>query len=298
MGLFLGIDIGGTKCAVVVGNENGDIIKKISFATTDYENTMQTLLKSADELFVNEILSIGVSCGGPLDSKRGVILSPPNLPGWDDVPIIDILHNKYNKPAFLNNDANACAIAEWKWGSAIGYDNVVFLTCSTGMGAGLILNGMPYSGSCDMAGEVGHIRLHSRGHIGYHKKGSFEACCSGGGMEQYGIGTAKEIAMAAKKGDKIAVNCYKKFGQDLGRGIAYIVDIINPQIVVIGSIYQRSQELIEKYMYKTLKQEALSRSLESLKILPAKLGDNIGDMAAIGVAFYGYMEKHKSNKNC
>jgi glucokinase len=104
--------------------------------------------------------------------------------------------------------------------------------------------------------------------------------------------------MAAKKGDKIAINCYKKFGYDLGRGIAYIVDIINPQIVVIGSIYQRSQELIEKYMYKTLKQEALPKSLESLKILPAKLGDNIGDMAAIGVAFYGYMEKHKSNKNC
>lgn len=297
MNTFLGIDIGGTKCAVVLGNENGEIYKKISFETTDYETTISKILKICDELFEENVLAIGVSCGGPLNSKRGVILSPPNLPGWDNVPIVDILKNKYNRPAFLNNDANACAIAEWKWGNAKGYDNVVFLTCSTGMGAGLILNGMPYSGSCDMAGEVGHIRLHSRGHIGYHKKGSFEGCCSGGGIAQYGIGTAKEIAQAAQNGDKVAIECYKKFGWDLGRGIAYIVDILNPEVVVIGSIYQRAQDLIEKYMYQTLNKEALHESLAGLKILPAKLGDNIGDMAALGVAFDGYMRINTNLEN-
>jgi len=161
------------------------------------------------------------------------------------------------------------------------------------MGAGLILNGKPYSGACDMAGEVGHIRLHSSGHIGYNKAGSFEGCCSGGGMAQYGLGSAKDIADAAKNGDKEALKCYEKFGYDLGRGIAYIVDILNPEVIVIGSIFERSRELIEKYMYKTLKKEAISYSLENLKILPAKLGDSIGDMAALSVAFDGYVQSEK-----
>lgn len=290
MNKFMGFDIGGTKCAVVIGDENGKIYDKIRFDTTDFDSTMEKLLKAGDKLFTDDILAIGVSCGGPLNSKLGLIMSPPNLPGWDNVPIIEILEKRFSRPAFLKNDADACAIAEWKWGSAKGYDNVVFLTCSTGMGAGLILNGKPYSGACDMAGEVGHIRLHARGHIGYNKKGSFEGCCSGGGMEQYGIGSAKDIAIAAKNGDKQAKKCYRKFGYDLGRGIAYIVDILNPEVIVIGSIFERSGELIEKYMYSTLKKEALPHSLEGLKILPAKLGDAIGDMAAVSVAFDGYLQ--------
>lgn len=290
---FLGFDIGGTKCAVVVGDELGNIYNKIRFDTTDFNGTMDNLLKAGKELFEKDVLALGVSCGGPLDSKKGVIMSPPNLPDWDNVPITKILEEQFSKPAFLKNDADACAIAEWKWGNAVGYDNVVFLTCGTGMGAGLILNGKPYSGACDMAGEVGHIRLHTTGHIGYNKQGSFEGCCSGGGMKQYGLGSAKDIADAAKTGDKVALKCFEDFGYDLGRGIAYIVDILNPEVIVIGSIYERSRELIEEYMYKTLKEEALPQSLTQLKILPAKLSDSIGDMAAISVAFDGYLQSLK-----
>lgn len=215
-------------------------------------------------------------------------MSPPNLPGWDNVFIVDILKNRFNRPVFLKNDADACAIAEWKWGAAKGMDNAIFLTCSTGMGAGLILNGKPYSGTCDMAGEVGHIRIYKRGHEGYNKVGSFEGCCSGGGMKQYGIGSAKEVAELALNGDEFAIKCYKKFGRDLGRGIAYLVDILNPQVIVIGGIFMRAKDLIEPYMYATLKKEALEQSLSCLKILPSELGEAIGDMSAIGVAIDGY----------
>lgn len=288
---FLGFDIGGTKCAVVLGDCEGNVEKKIRFETTDFTATLNALLEAGEALFEADVAAIGVSCGGPLSSKKGLILSPPNLPGWDEVPIVNILETKFGRPAFLKNDADACAIAEWRWGNAVGCQNAVFLTCSTGMGAGLILNGKPYSGSCDMAGEVGHIRLYRYGHIGYGKRGSFEGCCSGGGIAQYGLGSAKDLAIAARSGNKRACKVYKKFGSDLGKGIAYIVDILNPEVIVIGSIFERARELIEPYMLETLRKEALPHSLEGLKIFPAKLGDDLGDKAALCVAFNGYIER-------
>ncbi len=291
MEYFLGFDIGGTKCAVVLGDREGHVLKKLRFETTDFESTLEQLLQSGDQLFCQEVVAIGVSCGGPLDSRKGLILSPPNLPGWDAVPIVQLLEQRFGRPAFLKNDADACAIAEWKWGNAKGYDHAIFLTCSTGMGSGLILNGRPYSGTCDMAGEVGHVRLYPQGHIGYGKSGSFEGCCSGGGMAQYGLVSAKELAEAARNQDPKALEIYRKFGEDLGRGIAVLVDILNPQVVVIGSIFQRARDLIEPYMYETLKQEALPHNLAHLQILPAKLGDSLGDMAALGVALDGYSQQ-------
>ena len=290
---FLGIDIGGTKCAVVLGDKEGNVLQKIKFDTTDFENTLNSILLSADKLIIDEVLAIGVSCGGPLSSKRGIIMSPPNLPGWDNVPIVDILEKRYGVPSFLKNDADACAIAEWKWGSAKGYDNAIFLTFGTGMGAGLILNGKPYSGACDMAGEVGHIRLYQDGHVGYGKAGSFEGYCSGGGISQYGLGSAKELADAARKGDKVAIYTYYEIGKNLGKGIAYLVDILNPEVIVIGSIFTRAQDLLYKGMEETLKEEALSYSVDAVKILPAMLGDDIGDKAALGIASNGYENINK-----
>lgn len=290
---FLGFDIGGTKCAVILGDGDGNVFEKIRFETTCYEETLEKLLEAGRQLFVPEVVALGVSCGGPLDSRSGMILSPPNLPGWDEVPIVKLLEQTFDRPAFLKNDADACAIAEWTWGSAKGCKNAIFLTCSTGMGAGLILNGAPYCGACDMAGEVGHMRLYPTGHVGYGKEGSFEGCCSGGGMAQYGKGSAKDLAEAANAGDPEAIAIYTKFGEDLGRGIAVLVDILNPEVIVIGSIYERAQGLIEPHMRRVLAQEALPHSLKALQILPAALGDSLGDKAALSVACNGWRERVK-----
>ncbi len=288
---FLGLDIGGTKCAAVLGDKDGNILEKIRFDTTNFPETLNSLIEASEKLITNEVSAIGISCGGPLDSKKGIIMSPPNLPDWDNIEIVQILEDKFGIPVFLKNDADACAIAEWKWGNAKGYENAIFLTFGTGMGAGLILNGKPYSGACDMAGEVGHIRLYDNGHIGYGKKGSFEGYCSGGGIAQYGLGSAKDLSIAARSGDQKAIDIYKKVGQDLGKGLSYIIDILNPEVIVIGSIFTRSQDLIEGSMYEVLKSETLSFSLDAVKILPAKLGDEIGDKAALSVAFSGFQER-------
>ena len=149
---YIGIDIGGTKCAVVLGNERGEIVRKLRFPTQGRDETLKRIFESADELRADRAAAIGVSCGGPLDSRKGVILGPPNLPGWDEVPIAAMLKERFQVPANLRNDADACAVAEWRFGAGRGCKNMVFLTFGTGLGAGLILNGRLYEGTCCMDG--------------------------------------------------------------------------------------------------------------------------------------------------
>ena len=175
--MFVGIDIGGTKCSITLGKEiDGgiEIINKIKFNTCDYkspENAIAKMDQIIDTFDLSEVKAIGISCGGPLNSKTGTILSPPNLPGWDDVAITKHFETKYNIRTFLQNDANACAIAEWKYGAGVGTENMVFFTFGTGLGAGFILDSKIYCGASDMAGEAGHIRLEPFGPVGYGKAG-------------------------------------------------------------------------------------------------------------------------------
>lgn len=283
---YIGIDIGGTKCAVVRG-VGTSIEQKVKFDTTDRDSTLARIFSEANNLMADDIEAIGVSCGGPLDSKRGVIMSPPNLPGWDDVHIVDMLKEKFLRPAYLCNDADACAVAEWRYGAGVGAQNMAFLTFGTGLGAGLILDGKLYTGACGMAGELGHVRLYDDGHIGYNKRGSVEGYCSGGGIAQYGKGTAKELAIKAEQGDNEALAIYAKVGEDLGKALSILIDILNLDTIVVGGIYTRSRELIEPSMNKVITREALAKSVEACRILPAKLSENIGDIAALCVAEFG-----------
>ena len=320
----LGVDIGGTKCAVILGkgeltkNTEGFIIDKIKFPTNvsrGYEKIIAEIVEKGDEILLRnkvskcDLIGVGVSCGGPLNSKTGTIHCPPNLPDWDNVPIRDILSRHFGVKCVLHNDANACAVAEWRFGAGKGYNNLVFLTFGTGMGAGLILDGKLYSGTNDGAGEIGHIRLAETGPEGYGKKGSFEGFCSGGGIRNLAILTAKDylknnkksilfeteedfdnltaqnIAEAMYEGDTFAREVYEKCAEYLGRGLSVIIDILNPEAIVIGSIFERNQEFFVPLIEKIIKKEALGCNSEVCKILPAQLGDSIGDYAALGVLF-------------
>lgn len=315
--MFAGIDIGGTKCAVTLGSikdEAVEIINKTMFKTSDYSNPYDVLERLADELEkmqCERIEAIGISCGGPLDSKKGVIMSPPNLPGWDNIKIKDFFEERFKAKTFLQNDADACVVAEWKFGAAKGLENVVFLTFGTGLGAGLILNGRLYSGTNFMAGEVGHIRLSEFGAVGYGKSGSAEGFCSGGGIAQIGrikalellqSGkdclfcrsyeeldkiTAETIARAADSGDLCALEVYRISGRKLGELLSILIDLLNPQMIVIGSVYTRSSHLLKTEMSKVIETETLSVSRKNCIISKAALGDLIGDYAAISVAYYG-----------
>ena len=307
--IYAGIDVGGTKCAVTSGDDSGKILSKVRFETTNLNETLNRIIHEIKKL--SDISAVGISCGGPLDSKRGIICSPPNLPGWDNIEICSLLKEASGVPVFLQNDANACALAEWQYGAGKGCQNMVFLTFGTGLGAGLILDGKLYSGTNDMAGEVGHIRLSSFGPVGFGKKGSFEGFCSGGGIKQIGQTLAREklqmgektlycqsmeelegisaktIAEAANAGDETAKQVYRICGEKLGEGLSIIIDMLNPERIVIGSVFARSQNLLCEGMERVLSKESLSQSLRVCSVLPAALGEQIGDYAALAVAKEG-----------
>jgi glucokinase len=312
---YLGIDIGGTKCAIIAGTEDMQILKKTGFPTETSKgpgHAINQLLKSAseivDNLGLNQLKAIGISCGGPLDSIKGIVQSPPNLPGWNDIPIVNLFKDKFNVPVFLQNDANACALAEWKFGAGKGTQNMVFLTFGTGMGGGIIINGRLYSGTNDLAGEVGHVRLADEGPRAYGKKGSFEGFCSGTGIallakqiirEKFALKqsvsfcgtpdnidkiTAKDVAEAAFSGDKTAIKILEISGEYLGKGLSLLIDILNPQKIVIGSIYVRCRQFIEPACLEMIRQEALEPARAVCSIVPAALGEEVGDYASLSVA--------------
>lgn len=313
---MLGFDIGGTKCAVSLGLErNGELTvldKRIiptDTVVSPYE-MIDRMCALAEELTEDRSL-IGISCGGPLSSRDGVILSPPNLPGWDQVKIVEYLEKKYGGHAYLQNDANACAMAEWRFGAGKGTDSMVFLTCGTGMGAGIIIDGGIYEGACDAAGEVGHIRLAKMGPVGFGKAGSFEGFCSGGGIGQLGRMlalkrlmrgetlpyckdetelkniTAAVLAEYARKGETVAMQAYRAAGKRLGQALAILIDTLNPERIVIGSVFTRSEDLLRAPMQAVLEREALPANLAACRIVGAALGENIGDYAALTVAVEG-----------
>ena len=320
-----GVDIGGTKCAVCLGEIGGSgeesaadpkpvrVTAERRFPTPGSPDiALRAIETSLDEMLAAQDgldpQAIGVSCGGPLDSQRGLILSPPNLASWDRVDVLSPLEQRFGIPAGLQNDANAGALAEWGWGAGRGCRNLIFLTFGTGMGAGLILDGRLYTGANDMAGEVGHIRLAPDGPEGYGKAGSFEGFCSGGGIARLARAmaeaelarggapgfsptpadlpsiTAASVGAAAERGDALARAIFKIAGEQLGRALAILVDILNPERIVIGSIYARQSAFLAPYLFKTLREEALDRSLSVCKIVPAALGGRTGTLASIAVA--------------
>lgn len=293
--MFLGVDIGGTKTAVCVGDCNGNILRKEKFATGGPEETIQKIVELGRAFLWGQTpKAVGISCGSPQDSARGLIQAPPNLPAWVEVPITDCLSQAFGAPAFLANDANACALAEWKYGAGQGTKNMIFLTFGTGMGAGLILNGRLYEGTCGMAGEVGHMGLTPNGPEGYGKAGSFEGYCSGGGIVKLAqkmgaeFATTKDICDAAKAGDPRAMAVIEESAARLGQGLSLLIDLFNPQKIVIGSIFARAEALFRPKMEEVIRAQALEANRRVCQIVPAQLGEKIGDMAAVSVAVTGW----------
>ena len=301
--LYIGVDIGGTKIGVCIGNYEALIFREIRFPTRTQPKAVIEDISKAIRFLISEyrgdLRAIGIICGGPLDANKGIIQSPPNLPEWIDIPIVKILQREFNIPIYLQNDANACALAEWKWGNGRGCKNMIFLTFGTGLGAGLILSGRLYNGHSGLAGEVGHIRISDHGSICYGKKGSWESYCSGTGIskmykdhfnEQL---SAKEICRLAEQGDKKALYIIDISATYLGKGLALLMDILNPEKIVIGSIFTRSESLFRSSMEKSIHKEALEQTSRDCLVLPSLLGEALGDMAALGLAMSGNLDQEQ-----
>jgi glucokinase len=313
---WAGVDIGGTKTAVVVSASPPEVLSRTEFPTLpangpelaidQIKSTLHNMLQELDTAS-ESLAGIGVSCGGPLDSERGIIQAPPNLSTWIDIPIVEILAREFGCPVCLENDANAGAVAEHRYGAGKGTSNMVFLTMGTGFGAGVILDGRIYRGTNGMAGEIGHVRLTADGPVGYHKAGSAEGWVSGGGLAQWATTavtsarkcgetsilleypqdrqiTARDVGLAAEKGDALARRIVTQCGEKLGMALAILVDILNPECIVIGGLAMRLGDLLLEPARRTLADEALPPSVSVCEVVPAALGESIGDVAALCIA--------------
>jgi glucokinase len=244
------------------------------------------------------VTKAGISCGGPLDSDTGVIISPPNLaPSWHGFNIVEYIKDGFNLTSKLENDANACAVAEWLFGAGVGTKNMVFMTFGTGLGAGLILDGKLYSGTNGNAGEVGHLRMAENGPLGFNKYGSAEGFCSGNGIRNLAFILAKEqnysldenittktIFQKAREGDEFFLSVIKESATKFGYVLSILIDLFNPEVIVAGGVFMRNYDLFMPILTPIIERESLAPSLSVCKILPAKIGENIGDFASIAIA--------------
>lgn len=301
MKLKIGLDIGGTKCAISTGECEDGAIKILSreeFPTAglSWQQVLEEFACRIERIVSSnsnsdlQLSAIGISCGGPLDSKRGVIMSPPNLPGWDDVPVVKFFEDRFHVPTAVQNDANACALAEYLYGSGRGAKNMVFMTFGTGLGAGIVIDGKLYSGANDNAGEIGHIRLAPTGPVGYNKEGSAEGFCSGAGIARLakirkGLDlTTKEIFARVRAGDLDCTEVFQESAEKLAAILAFTIDILNPEVIALGGVFMRNADLFMPIVDPILNREALPLARKVCRIVPAELGENIGDYAALAVA--------------
>jgi len=300
---YIGFDIGGTKCAVSLGewdNREIKILERKEVATKNSPyDTLDALAPFVDEWRKTfEVKGAGISCGGPLDSEKGIIISTPNLSKeWYGFEIVEYIKSRFQLKAKLENDANASAVAEWKFGAGRGAKNVIFMTFGTGLGAGLILDGKLYSGTNGNAGEVGHIRLENEGPIGYNKVGSAEGFCSGNGIKRLAqirasekgmqiddTITAKTIFEKARKGEEFYLSIVRESAEKFSRVLSILIDLFNPEVIVAGGVFMRNYDLFMPIVTPIVQRESLTDSYKICKILPAEIGENIGDYATLAIA--------------
>lgn len=300
---YIGFDIGGTKCAVALGEWDGENIRILAREETKTQNSpIKTLefLAPFIERWTEEyrVFFAGISCGGPLDSEKGIIISTPNLAKeWHGFAIVSYIKERFGLCAKLENDANACAVAEWKFGAGRGTKNMIFMTFGTGLGAGLILDGKLYSGTNGNAGEIGHIRLANGGPVGFHKAGSAEGFCSGNGIRELalirareqGVSieeniTAKTVFERAYSGETFYKNIVRESAEKFGLVISILLDLFNPEVILAGGVFMRNYNLFMEHLTPIVERESLFESRSVCKILPAKIGENVGDYASLALA--------------
>jgi glucokinase len=254
------------------------------------------------------VAGIGVAAPGPVDPSAGVVLKAPSLPGWDNLPLRQILSEAFQTPVYVANDANVAALGEWVFGAGQGHQDLIYLTISTGIGGGVIANGQILLGANGLAGEMGHVTVLADGPVcSCGRRGHLEALASGpsiarwveeqlqnGAKSNLPQGTqlsAWQIAAAANAGDSLAIAAFERAGAYLGAALAIFINILNPSAVILGGGVARSGELLLAPIRKVLKRQVYSHHfLDRLKLTSAALGDEAGLLGALALA-QGLAEK-------
>jgi glucokinase len=312
MGAYIAIDIGGTRIRVAVYPEEGtEPIRQEKIATQGEGTPVERIIGLVSKLWPkNErVLGIAAAAPGPLDPHTGIVFEAPNIPGWTNLPLQQILEAKFDAPVSIGNDANMAAMGEWRYGAGAGHHNVIYMTISTGIGGGVIMDDRLLLGQSGLATELGHVTVDPNGPAcGCGHRGHLEAMASGTAIarytsEQLAAGrksilpcdpppTAKTISEAAKAGDALAIEAYQRAGNYLGRAIGDYLHIFNPSIVILGGGVINSGALILDPVRNALKVDELSpQYLKDLIITTAMLGDDAGLLGTLAMARLQNLER-------
>lgn len=296
---YLGIDIGGTKSILALADDEGCIIAQTRISTpreqgpaavlAEIERSVRGLLTHHESRITDRITSVGIGCGGPLDPQRGVILTVPNLPGWENLPLTDYFTKAFHAPAYLDNDVNLAALAEARKGAGAGVDHLAYFNIGTGTGGGIVIGGRLYRG-CGNAGEFGHQIIAPDGPpclCGKH--GCLESLASGTSIarraKESGFqGTAEQVAQAARKGDAIARRIMNETAEYLGLGVANVVNILNPRMVIMGGGVMKAADLLLEGIRNTVDERAMTQLANDVQIVLGVLGDQAGITGAVLLA--------------
>lgn len=298
----LALDIGGTKLAAGVVDATGSahsFLVEPSRTDLGVDRVLADLFALGREAVAEsktawtDISAVGIGCGGPLDAKSGVLLAPPHLAGWHDVPVVALAEREFERPATLENDATAAAAAEHRYGAGVGTSNMVYLTISTGVGGGVVIDGRLYRGATGNGGELGHVTIdwHGRRCRGCGRRGCLEAYVSGTSIseraQEAGMGTvnAAEVAAAAQRGDAVAVRVWDETVEALACGLTSIVNLFEPELVVLGGGVTRSGDQLFEPVRRLVRAQAMAPAGAAAEIVPASFGDQVGVVGAAAIVF-------------
>jgi glucokinase len=304
----LALDIGGTKLAAGVVNHAGEVLSFVRTPTKveqGPEPVIKRLLDLGREALAGQKASamagVGIGCGGPLDRAAGRVQGPPGLPGWDDVPIVDLVVAAYGRPAFLENDATAAVLGEYHYGPWSGVQHLLYLTVSTGVGGGLILDGRVHRGAAGNGGEFGHVIIDWLGRrCGCGQRGCIEAYASGSSIarraaEALSAGepssmpdrpTAETVAAHARRGDPLAARIWDETTAALGRALAVMINVVEPELVILGGGVTRAGDALLLPVRAAALSQAMRPAGAAARIELSSHGDTVGVVGAAASAFF------------
>jgi glucokinase len=306
MSHYIAVDVGGTQIRAACYAP--DSLTPIRIDRTSTRHPSETPLERLTELVASiwpekgSVAAIGVAAPGPLDPFAGVIREAPNIPGWIDVPLRSHIEQRFGVPVALGNDANLAALGEWTYGAGQGHHHLVYITVSTGIGGGVIIDDRLLLGLNGLAAELGHVTILPDGPLcGCGARGHLEALSSGTGIarwveEQLSQGarsslpcgqpvTAKLVGVAAQAGDALAIAAIERAGSYLGLALANYLHIFNPSIIIIGGGVSQLGPLLLDPLWAAIEKHTLSPYyLEHLTLARAALGDAAGLIGALALA--------------
>lgn len=306
MNAHVAIDIGGTQMRAAsypINSLESIRINRIPSRISG-ENPQDRLIQVVESIWPHKeaVTAIGIAVAGPLILQSGLIKKSPNIPEFDDFPVVQFLKDHFQTPVFLGNDANLAALGEWKYGAGQGHQDLIYFTISTGIGSGIISGGQMLLGSRGMAAELGHVTILPDGPVcSCGRRGHLEAVSSGtaiakwickeikGGKESQLANeveiTAKMVAKAAKSGDTLSLAAFERAGITLGKAIVNYLHIFNPSIIIFGGGVSKSMDLLIPHIEQVLENEVFTPSyLDNLTLTTAALGDDAGLLGALALA--------------